>query len=247
MSSATATRPSGSCTSPSTAKRSGSDSSTGRATTCRRRCSPASWTPSNRCSPTNRVRLTAATARPTTSSPRCSGRCTDPRWVGSLTVTSLSLASGSPSTQKVDALVVFVSKGPKGLVLSSGAEAVQATLGKGFVAALTGLGATGKAEEVTRLATLGTGGPAVVVAVGLGEHAPVLDAEVARRAAGAAVRALAGTTKVAIAVSLPELIRPVAEGALLGAYTFTAYRSATAGAQKAAVRDVVLVVPDAKD
>ena len=162
-------------------------------------------------------------------------------------MTTLSLASGNPSSQKVDALVVSVWKGPKGLILSSGAEAVQAAFGKGFVPALTGLGATGRAEEVTRLATLGHGGPAVIVAVGLGEHTPTPDSEVHRRAAGAAIRALAGTGKVAIAVGDPADVRPVAEGALLGAYAFTTYRSTTAGDHKPPVHEVVLVVPDAKD
>jgi leucyl aminopeptidase len=58
-------------------------------------------------------------------------------------VTTLSLASGNPTSVKADALVVAVWKGPKGLVLSAGAEAVQKALGKGLLSALQGLGATG--------------------------------------------------------------------------------------------------------
>jgi leucyl aminopeptidase len=162
-------------------------------------------------------------------------------------VTTLSLASGNPTSVKADALVVAVWKGPKGLVLSAGAEAVQKALGKGFLTALTGLGATGKAEEVTRVAALGAKGPAVIVAVGVGDYTQQVDGEAYRRAAGAAIRALAGTTRVAVAVGDPEGVRPVAEGALLGAYAFTSYRSTSAATQKAPVREIVLVVPDAKD
>jgi leucyl aminopeptidase len=162
-------------------------------------------------------------------------------------VTSLSLASGNPTSIKADALVVAVWKGPKGLILSAGAKDVQTALGKGFLSALTDLGATGKAEEVTRLATLGAKGPSVVVAVGLGPYTQEVDGEVYRRAAGAAVRALAGTARVAIAVAEPEGLRPVAEGALLGAYAFDTYRVASAPERKQPVREVVLVVPDAKD
>jgi leucyl aminopeptidase len=58
-------------------------------------------------------------------------------------VTSLSLAAGNPTSVKADALVVALWKGPKGLVLSDGAKDVQKSLGKGFLAALAGLGATG--------------------------------------------------------------------------------------------------------
>jgi leucyl aminopeptidase len=97
------------------------------------------------------------------------------------------------------------------------------------------------------VAALGGKAPAVIVAVGVGDYTQEIDGEAYRRAAGAAVRALAGTNRVAIAVGDPAGVRPVAEGALLGAYAFTTYRSTSAAAQKAPVRELVLVVPDAKD
>jgi leucyl aminopeptidase len=170
-------------------------------------------------------------------------------------VTSLSLSSSSAAAAKVDAVVVGVAKGPKGLVLAPGAEAVAQAVGKGLLPALSGLGATGKAEEVTRLATLGATTAPVVVAVGLGDvpgKGTAYDAEVLRRATGAAVRALAGSAKVA--VTLPAVgpdtvgqVRAVAEGALLGAYAFSRYRTTDGKDRKEPVREVVLVVPDAKD
>ncbi|GAC1440703.1 MAG: leucyl aminopeptidase [Mycobacteriales bacterium] len=164
-------------------------------------------------------------------------------------MTSLSLAGGTPMSVKADALVVAVAKGPKGLVLVPPADEVASALGKAFTAALTSLGATGRAEEITRVAAVGGKGPAVVVAVGLGAQASSYDGEVLRRAAGAAVRALAGSQKVAVALPAADsdAVRAIGEGAALGSYTFTAYRSTSAADHKAPVAEVVLVVADPKD
>jgi leucyl aminopeptidase len=170
-------------------------------------------------------------------------------------VTSLSLSTSSAASTKVDAVVVGVAKGPKGLVLAPGAEDVAKAVGKGLLPALTGLGATGKAEQVTRLATLGATPAPVLVAVGLGDvpgKGGAYDSEVLRRAAGAAVRALAGNGKVALTLAavggdLPAQVRAVGEGALLGAYDFSRYRTTGSDDRRAPVRDLVLVVPDAKD
>ena len=170
-------------------------------------------------------------------------------------MTSLSLSSAAAASAKVDAVVLGVSKGPKGLVLAPGAESVANALGKGLLPALTGLGATGKAEEVTRLATLGATTAPVVVAVGLGPvpgKGEAYDAEALRRATGAAVRALAGSGKVAVTLAAVggdpgTQVRAVGEGALLGAYSFARYRTTDAQERKDPVREVVLVVPDAKD
>ena len=163
-------------------------------------------------------------------------------------MTTLSLSSSAPTSLRVDALVVGVAQGPAGPVLVDGTADVSAAFGKGLLPALVGLGATGRAEEVTRLATLGAVRAPVLVAVGLGPVADAYDDEAVRRATGAAVRALAGTVKAA--VTLPRLgaLRPVAEGAALGAYAFTSFRSsATAGDVKAPVGEVVLVVDSARD
>ncbi|EST34934.1 hypothetical protein N566_17990, partial [Streptomycetaceae bacterium MP113-05] len=97
-------------------------------------------------------------------------------------------------------------------------------------ATLETLGATGAEGEVTKLpAPSGKLKAPLVVAVGLGE-APEkkssYDPEALRRAAGAAARALSG--KGAAGFALPvddvESLAAVAEGALLGAYSFTSYR-----------------------
>ena len=174
-------------------------------------------------------------------------------------VTSLSLTSTPAAAAKVDAVVIGVAQGPRGLVLAAGSDSIATAFGKSLLPALTGLGATGRPEEVTRLATLGATTAPVLVAVGLG---PVpakggsYDAELLRRATGAAVRALAGALGVAVALAAvgadpATQVRAVAEGALLGAYSFDRYRT-TAGdstrtPRKEPVREVLLVVPDAKD
>jgi len=170
-------------------------------------------------------------------------------------VTSLSLSSSPAASAKVDAVVIGVAKGPKGLVLAPGSDSVASALGKGLLPALTGLGATGKAEEVTRLATLGATTAPVVVAVGLGDipsKGTAYDAEVLRRATGAAIRALQGSRKVAVTLAavgpdLPAQVRAVGEGALLGAYAFSRYRTTDVKDRKEPVREIVLVLPDAKD
>ncbi len=161
-------------------------------------------------------------------------------------MTTLALSSSSPASLRVDALVIGVAVGPRGLVLAPGAESVSEKLGKGLLAALTGLGATGKAEQVVRLATLGATTPKVVVAVGLGPVAPSYDLETLRRAAGAAVRGLEGTARVALALPAPdaEAVSAVGEGALLGAYRFDRYR--TTSERPDAVAELLLCVPDSK-
>jgi leucyl aminopeptidase len=159
-------------------------------------------------------------------------------------VTNLSVSSSNAAAVKADALVIGVQKGPKGLVLAPGADDVAKAFGKSLLPALTGLGATGKAEEVTTLASLGATKAAVVVAVGLGDQTKQVDLEVLRRAAGAAVRALAGAAgSVALALPAedPDALRAVAEGGLLGAYAFTAYRHTSLAEQKAPVAAVTVV------
>ena len=158
--------------------------------------------------------------------------------------------SATPDT-KADALVIGVATGPKGLVLAPGSEAAAAAFGKKLLPTLAALGATGKADEITRTATLGTLAAPVLVAVGLGNAEKRYPHERLRRAAGAAVRALAGTAGSA-ALALPaddeESLRAVAEGALLGSYSFTAFRATTLPAQKAPVGKVTVITsaPGAK-
>lgn len=151
-------------------------------------------------------------------------------------MTALTLSTAGAATLRADALVVGVAKGPKGLVVAAGAEAVDKAFDGKLAAVLDALGASGGEGETTKLpAPAGLKVP-VVLAVGLGtapEQDESFDEEALRRAAGAAARALHGAKKAAFALPLDDAsaVTAVAEGALLGAYAFTAYQG---GEKKAA-------------
>jgi leucyl aminopeptidase len=137
---------------------------------------------------------------------------------------------------RADAVVVGVLGGTDGPRLAPGAEPVDAALDGRLLKALRVLGARGRADEVSRVPTLGLSDVPLVVAAGLGDGPA--DAETARRAIGAAVRALAGHRRVHLAIDAP--VAALAEGALLGAYTFTEYKSRPA---KPALRTVTISAP----
>ncbi len=126
-------------------------------------------------------------------------------------------------------MIIGVIQGTDGPLLAPGAREVDEALGGGLAATLSALGATGAPEEVTKIASAGALTAPVIVAAGLGEISgdPLADAEALRRAAGCAVRSLAGRV-ARIAVSLPAADPVQAEaaalGALLGGYSFTRYR-----------------------
>ncbi|MPZ25293.1 MAG: leucyl aminopeptidase [Micromonosporaceae bacterium] len=142
---------------------------------------------------------------------------------------------------------------PPDLLVAAGCESVVAAFDGRLTDTLRLLGATGAAGEVTKLAALGAITAPLVVAVGLGPEpagaAP--PPEVLRRGAGAAVRALTGQAKAALALpvpddeALPAAVRALVEGALLGAYRFDGYK--TTPPRWPAVRSVAVHVPDAKD
>ncbi len=116
--------------------------------------------------------------------------------------------------------------------------------------ALASLGVTGKADEVVRVPTLGELGAPLLVLTGLGavgDAGPT--AEQLRRAAGSAVRQLAGTTSVALALPAGDVdsAAAVAEGALLGAYSYTAYRAKSLTPSHAPVAELLLLTPLHRD
>jgi leucyl aminopeptidase len=175
----------------------------------------------------------------------------------------LSLADTDPADQNVDAVVIGVhsqegSNGTAGeLLVASGAESIAAAFDGKLISTLTLLGATGGAGEVTKIATMGMITAPLLVVVGLGAEptgaAPL--AETLRRAAGAAVRALAGCRSVALALPLSDdaadngapSLRAVTEGAALGAYRFPGYKGKPQTNRKEPVSAVAVHVPDAKE
>jgi leucyl aminopeptidase len=170
-------------------------------------------------------------------------------------VTTLALSDTDPAELTVDAIVVGLHTAEGGCpLLAPGAESVAVAFEGALAHTLSLLGATGAPGEVTKLATFGAITAPVIAAVGLG--APPVDGAYApdtlRRAAAAAVRALAGSGKVTLALPTPDgdaagpVLRAVAEGALLGTYRFTGYRSRPAN-RKDPVKSVALHVADAGD
>ncbi|WP_308796325.1 leucyl aminopeptidase [Agromyces silvae] len=138
-------------------------------------------------------------------------------------IPSLELSASPVSDSPADVLVVFATTGDDGPQLVAPSEFEWVT------AELRALGASGAAEEVTRLAGRGDlagreRGARIVAVAGVGERA---DASGVRLAAGAALRALNDVGHVAIAASeLPaEAVAAALEGAALGAYRYNEYRS----------------------
>ena len=151
-----------------------------------------------------------------------------------MTVTLLTSRS-APAEADADALVIGVLQTPDGPLPAPGAEDVAAALGldgADLTAQLTALGATGKAEETSKIAAAGRLPVSLVVAVGLGPAEP--PPETLRRAAGAAVRELSNhgsfgqKITLALPASQPEQAEAVALGALLGGYSFRRYRATQA-------------------
>ncbi|MGW0596734.1 leucyl aminopeptidase [Streptomyces sp. NPDC002776] len=162
-------------------------------------------------------------------------------------MTALTHSTAAAPGLRADAIVIGVAKGAKGPVVAPGAEALDKAYDGRLAGVLETLGASGGEGEVTKLpAPSGFKAP-LVVAVGLGAE-PEKDAgygaEALRKAAGAAARALAGSKKAAFALPLADAADAgaVAEGALLGAYSFDAYKdSGEDGKGKGPLGEVILL------
>ena len=157
-------------------------------------------------------------------------------------MTTYSLRAASPVKTRAEAVVAGVVQGPKGPVLAEGAEELTEAYGRKAQGLLATLGVSGKAGEVTRIPAGDALSAQLLVLVGLGAE---VTTDAVRRAAGAAARAVPNATSVALALpaTTPELVRAVTEGALLGGYTFDAYKS---GAASIAPADVIVLSPTAK-
>ena len=176
-------------------------------------------------------------------------------------MSELHITGESAATADTDAVVVGTLPARDGGSvprLAPGAAAVDVAFDGQLAALLALVGATGRADEVVKLPTRGALKAPLLVAVGLG--APKGDgpaAEQLRRASGAAARALAGTAHAVTTLSWPGrgAAGAAAEGTLLGAYDFTAYknvggtgRGARGGepaARRAPLQRMDLVVEDA--
>jgi len=122
----------------------------------------------------------------------------------------LSLTGNKPAevtALAVDTLVVGTIQGPDGPSLAPGTEAVDDALDGRLLDLLVTLGATGKADEVVKLPTLGKLAATVVLAAGLGKPGAggAINAEQVRRASGAAARAMTGVKRAGTVLSTIDL------------------------------------------
>jgi leucyl aminopeptidase len=171
----------------------------------------------------------------------------------------LRLVDTDPAELTAGAVVIGVHSFPEGegaypLLLAPGSESIAVAFDGTLTDTLTLLGATGAAGEVTKVATLGTITAPIVTAVGLGPapDGALPGAETLRRATAAAVRSLAGTDTIALALPVgdeadgsesADVLRALTEGAVLGSYRFAGYKSTPATRNPA--REVLVHVPDA--
>ena len=139
-------------------------------------------------------------------------------------MTTITLTDGKITGAKVDALVLASTTGEDGAVLAEGTDLPKNALAH-VSEHLTTTGASGKADEVVKLAGVPGVAAKLVLVVGTGKaEASVPDpAERYRRAAGAGVRALTGKESAVFALGSPEYAGAVAEGVLLGGYAFQTF------------------------
>jgi leucyl aminopeptidase len=145
-------------------------------------------------------------------------------------VTTIALSSADPTDIAADAIVIGVAADDDAVRLLAGADRIGRSLGESLDKTLKTLGASGKADEVTKVPTSGSVKAPVVIAVGFGTPADESTAarrESLRRAAGAATRSLRGNRSAVFALPAaePADIAAVAEGILLGSYAFDEYKS----------------------
>lgn len=162
-----------------------------------------------------------------------------------MTVAALTLSSDSAFSIPADVLVFGVSSGRGESGHGPTLHGEDAELA-GLRAALGALGVTGAEDEVRRLAPVG-GAAATVALVGLGPG-PVT-ANALRRAAGSAARQLTGVKSIALALptSTREDVLAVLEGAAIGSYAFTRYRSSAQTPTKLPASEITVVSSIAPD
>ncbi len=166
-------------------------------------------------------------------------------------MTRISLQPGPVAAVEADAIVIGVYQGEDGVVLAPGAEPVDEALGGNLAATLAALGATGAADEVTRVPANGSLAAGMVVGLGLGksDEGEVVGAsglEDLRRAAGSALRSLTGLGRVALVTAAPaaEVVEATALGAALAAYSFDGFKTGDPADRKAPVGEIVLVTAE---
>jgi leucyl aminopeptidase len=138
-----------------------------------------------------------------------------------MTVPTLSTSFKSPLEIEADVLVLGVRKTDVGPVLVTSIPAGEV---ESVQASLAAIGATGAQDELRRLpATFGLAASIALIGVGSG----VPTQESLRYAAGSATRQLRGVKSIAFALPAEsdDAVFAILEGAAIGAYGYTQYRS----------------------
>ncbi len=150
-------------------------------------------------------------------------------------MTTLKISDG-PLKDEVLVVGLASTNSKGGISIESGELAIDT---QAILASLIEMGATGAPDEVVKAP-----GTAVrmMVFTGLGKKSNHYPHEVLRRAAGAASRALTGTSSATFALSnnRPESIAAVAEGAALGAYVFSEFKGSSKPDLKAALKTITI-------
>ncbi len=137
-----------------------------------------------------------------------------------MTVPALAVSTESALDQSVDVLVLGVSSTESGPQLRTELADFDA-----IKSSLSALGVTGAEDELRRLPSPNTSVGSIAL-IGLGSGEPTTNS--LRRAAGSAARQLIGAGSLAFALPTADDagVQAVLEGAAIGAYSFSAYRSA---------------------
>ncbi|HUH06591.1 MAG TPA: leucyl aminopeptidase [Egibacteraceae bacterium] len=144
---------------------------------------------------------------------------------------TFQFSTEAPAGIDAGAVAVFAWKGDGAAELTPDASSVAEALGIDLASELKAVHFEGDVGSVARIPTRGAASAAMLLVVGLGKAADA-SLEVLRKAAGTAARGAAKDSSLAIVVptGLVESdgaahAQAVTEGASLGAYAFTAYRT----------------------
>lgn len=153
-----------------------------------------------------------------------------------MAVPPLAVVAAAPQEVEADVLVLAVRSSGDGPTLL-GIELPDLDLGS--------IGVTGAAGDTARLPGVGVAASSILL-VGLGKS---VDADALRVAAASAVRRLAGSDHVAVALPVDDAaaLAAVLEGAALGAYAYTTYRERSLAAQKPPVARITVLGSDSAD
>ncbi|MET4780128.1 leucyl aminopeptidase [Glaciihabitans sp. UYNi722] len=152
-----------------------------------------------------------------------------------MTVPSLSLSNESITSVSADVLVLGVGSSDGGPILHTDDPAFD-----GLRSSLASIAVTGGKDEVVRLPAENIAAGSIAL-VGLGSGSATVDS--LRYAAGTATRRVTGidTLALALPISTPAELLAVLEGAAIGSYAYTEYRSSSLEATKLPAPSVTVV------